>query len=102
MIKGFIDRLFMPGVAFDISNPARARPLLGHIRKLVGISTYGRPRWMALYIGDPPRKTITRYVRWFIARDAKVDYLALYHMNIASLATRQKFLVRVGEAMTRL
>ena len=102
MAKGFFDRLFMPGVAFDISNPARARPLLGHIRKLVGISTYGRPRWMALYIGDPPRKTITRYVRWFIARDAKVDYLALYHMNIASLATRQKFLARVGEAMMRL
>ena len=102
MLKGFFDRLFMPGVGFDISDPAHAKPLLGHIKRLVGISTYGRPRWMALYIGDPPRRTITRYVRWFVARDARVDYLALYHMNIATLAQRRKFLARVRARMERL
>ena len=102
MIKGFIDRLFMPGVAFDLTDPARAKPLLGHIRRLVGVTTYGRPRWMARYIGDPPRRTVTRYVRWFIAREAKVDYLALYHMNVASLEARQRFIARVGERMSRL
>jgi NAD(P)H dehydrogenase (quinone) len=99
MLKGFFDRLFMPGVGFDISDPAHAKPLLGNIRKLVGISTYGRPRLMALYIGDPPRRTITRYVRWFIAKGAQVEYLALYHMNVATLDARKHFLAHVGRSM---
>jgi putative NADPH-quinone reductase len=56
MLKGFFDRLLMPGVAFDISEPRRVRPLLSNIRKIAGVVTYGRPRYMALYMADPPRK----------------------------------------------
>jgi putative NADPH-quinone reductase len=47
MLKGFFDRLFMPGVAFDLGDPARVRPLLGNIRRVAGIVTYGRPRLAA-------------------------------------------------------
>ena len=45
----------------------RVRPMLTNIRRLAGVVTYGRPRCAAWYMGDPPRKLITRYVRWFIA-----------------------------------
>ena len=65
MLKGFFDRVFMPGVAFDLSDPAHVKPMLGNIRKIAGVVTYGRPRLMALWMGDPPRKIVTRYVRWF-------------------------------------
>ena len=99
MLKGFFDRLFMPGVAFDLSDPASVKPMLGHVKKLAAIVTYGRPRWTALYMGDPPRKVVTRYVRWFLARRARVDYHALYHMNVATLAQRQAFMGRVARAM---
>jgi putative NADPH-quinone reductase len=54
VLKGFLDRIVMPGVAFDIVDPAHARPRLCNIRKLAGVVTYGRPRWMALCVGDPP------------------------------------------------
>jgi NAD(P)H dehydrogenase (quinone) len=101
MLKGFVERLFMPGVAFDIGDPARVRPLLGNIRKLAGVVTYGRPRWMALYVGDPPRKFVTRYLRWFVDRRASVKYLALYHMNVADDARRKAFMARVRHVMAR-
>ncbi len=101
MLKGFFDRLLMPGVAFDLSNPGRVRPLLGHIRRIDGVVTYGRDRLTALWMGDPPRKMVTRYLRWFAARDARVRYLALYHMNVADAARRRAFLDRVREAMAR-
>lgn len=101
MLKGFFDRVFMPGVAFDLSNPAKAKPLLGNIRKIAGVVTYGRPRYMAFYMGDPPRKIVTRYVKWFAAKGAKVEYHALYHMNVASLSDRQGFVRRVNGAMAR-
>ena len=101
MLKGFFDRVFMPGVAFDLSNPAKVQPMLGNIRKIAGVVTYGRPRLTALYMGDPPRKIITRYVKWFAAKGARVDYHALYHLNVATLEQRQGFIRRVGAAMER-
>jgi NAD(P)H dehydrogenase (quinone) len=39
MLKGYFDRIMMPGVAFDLSNPARSRPLLGNLRRIAGIAT---------------------------------------------------------------
>lgn len=101
MLKGFFDRLFMPGVAFDLSDPASVKPMLGNIKKIAGIVTYGRPRWTAFYMGDPPRKIVTRYVKWFAARGARVDYLALYHLNVATLTQRQDFILRVRSAMSK-
>jgi NAD(P)H dehydrogenase (quinone) len=102
MLKGFLDRLVMPGVAFDISDPARVKPMLGNIRRIIGIVTYGRPRHMALWMGDPPRKMVKRYLRWFSGGRARVDYYALYHLNVASEAQRTAFMRRVARALRGL
>jgi putative NADPH-quinone reductase len=99
MLKGWLDRLILPGIAFDLADPARVRPMLRHIRALAGIVTYGRPRHAAWWMGDPPRKLVTRYLRWFVAGDARVRYHALYHMNVAGHADRRAFLDRVTRAM---
>jgi NAD(P)H dehydrogenase (quinone) len=101
MLKGWFDRLFGPGIALDLTNPAQAKPMLLHIKRITGISTYGRPRWQAIMIGDPPRKIIKRYLPWFTGRNAKVRYYALYHMNTAGAARRGSFLARVRREMER-
>ena len=101
MLKGYFDRMMMPGVAFDLSNPSRAKPLLGNFRRIAGIATYGRPRIRALAIGDPPRRMVKRYLPWFANWRARVDYYALYHMNVATDADRAAFIAKVERAMRR-
>jgi NAD(P)H dehydrogenase (quinone) len=102
MLKGFFDRLMMPGVAFDLSDPKQVRPMLASLERVIGVVTYGRPRWMALAMQDPPRRMVTRYLRWFAARRARAEYLALYHLNVASDARRRAFIARVRGRMERL
>ena len=102
MLKGFVDRLMMPGVAFDMSDPKHVRPTLDSLQRIVGIVTYGRPRWTALAMSDPPKRLVTRYLRWFAASKARADYLALYHLNVTTDAKRKAFIDKVRRHMTRL
>jgi putative NADPH-quinone reductase len=98
ILKGWMDRVLLPGVSFRLEEGV-ARPNLLHIRRIAGISTYGRPRWTALMVGDPPRKAVTRYLRMITGGRARVSYHALYDLNRADAATRAAFLARVRREM---
>ncbi len=99
ILKGFFDRVCMPGVAFRLEG-GKLFPNLTQIRKLAAITTYGGSRWRAIGAGDPPRRLVTRSVRFYCQPD-KLRYLALYDMNRAGEARHQKFLRRVRREMTR-
>ena len=97
ILKGFLDRVFLPGVSFRLED-GKVKPNLTHIRRLAAVTTYGGTRLRALLVGDPPRKCVTRAV-WHVCRPRKTRYLALYDMNRASDSTRAGFLDRVGREM---
>ena len=100
ILKGFLDRVFLPGVSFRLED-GRVRPNLTQIRTLAAVTTYGGTRWRAMLAGDPPRRCVTRAV-WHVCRPARMRYLALYDMNRASDAARGAFLNRVGREMEAL
>jgi NAD(P)H dehydrogenase (quinone) len=100
IMKGFFDRVLMPGVSFTLED-GKVRPALTHIRHLAAVVTYGRPRYMAAWMGDPPRHMVTRYLYWLAGKQATRTYLALYNMNVATEAARKRFIARVEERMRR-
>ncbi len=101
IMKGFLDRVFLPGVAFHLDD-GRVVPGLDNIRKLAVVTTYGRTWWRArVVVGDPVRKQMTRAVRWYCHPSTRCQYLALYDMNTAAAARREAFLARVDRAMAR-
>jgi NAD(P)H dehydrogenase (quinone) len=99
ILKGFFDRVFLPGVSFRLEN-GKVRPNLTHIRKLAAVTTYGGTRLRALLAGDPPRHVVKRAV-WHVTRPDTLRYLALYDMNRATQAQRASFLAHVGQEMER-
>lgn len=102
MLKGFLDKVLAPGVSFDMSDPSKVRPLLGNLKIVAGIVTYGRDRLRAIAMGDPPRKLVMRYLPRSAPVKARARYHALYHMNVASEARRKGFIADVRDAMARL
>ena len=97
ILKGFLDRVFLPGVSFRLED-GFVKPNLTHIRKLAAVTTYGGTRLRAMGAGDPPRRCVKRAV-WNVCRPEKMRYLALYDMNRASDEKRAAFLARVGKEM---
>lgn len=103
MLKGWFDKVMLPGVSFVLGEDGIARPNLKHIRSVTGISTYGRPWWVATFLmGNPPRKNIVRYFRIVTAGRAKVRFIAHYDMNRSTDATRATFLDKVRATLRAL
>jgi NAD(P)H dehydrogenase (quinone) len=97
VLKGFLDRVFLPGVSFRLED-GKVKPNLTHIKRLAAVTTYGGTRMRAMLAGDPPRRSVTRAV-WHVCRPMKMRYLALYDMNRATDGARGAFLGRVRKEM---
>lgn len=100
ILKGFFDRVFLPGVSFRLDG-GKVVPNLTNIQKLAAVTTYGGTRLRAMLAGDPPRKCISRAVR-YVAQPTRMRYLALYDLNRASDSNRAGFLDKVAREMRAL
>lgn len=100
ILKGFIDRVFLPGVSFTLVNGV-VRPNLRHIRKIACIATYGGTHLRTFVMGDAPRKSFKRVLRALVYPLARSKYLALYDMNRNDEATLKAFVARVTAEMSR-
>lgn len=100
ILKGYLDRVFLPGVSFKIVD-GRVKPNLQHIRKVAVVTTYGADPLRAFLAGDPPKRFAKRTLRYLVKPGAAFSYLALYDMNRVSEEKRRRFLSRAGELMDR-
>ncbi len=101
ILKGFFDRVFLPGVSFKLVDGV-VRPNLWNIRRLAAVTTYGGTRWRAILMGDPPRRLFRRALRAVCHPTARPLYLAQYDMNRTSPEGRAAFLARVAKSMKAL
>ena len=98
ILKGFFDRVFLPGVSFKLVD-GKVQPSLHNIRKVAAVTTYGGSRFRAMLMGDPPRRLIKRMLRATVKPGAPVAYLAHYAMNLSTDQTREAFTAKVAASM---
>ncbi len=101
ILKGFIDRVFLPGVAFEIGADGVFRPRLSRIRRMAAVATYGADRRRTVGIGDLPRRMFARNLCELTPRDSVRQYLAEYGMDRADAEQRARFLRRVARAFDK-
>ena len=98
ILKGYIDRVFVPGVAFELVN-GHTRPLLRKIVRFAVVTTYGSPWWLIKLMGDPNRRLLMWGLRDLFSRKARALWLARYGMDTIDAAARDRFLQKVAQCM---
>lgn len=104
MLKGWLERVWLPGVTFEISDGKQRRPKskLHNIRLFVGITTSGAPWWWIRLIRDPGRSLWTRGLRVIFGRKCRMHWLQIYNMNHTTVVERERFLRRVETKLSRI
>jgi NAD(P)H dehydrogenase (quinone) len=101
ILKGFLDRVLVPGVSFTLDPKTnKVIPGLAHVRRVVGVSTYGSS-WVSTKIfNDAGRRMVMRCVRALApAIRCRTNWLALYRLDHSSPQRREAFVLEVRKAM---
>jgi putative NADPH-quinone reductase len=101
ILKGYFDRVWLPGVAFEVVE-GRTRPLLRNVVRFAVVTTYGSPWWLNKLIGDPSRRVFTHGICHLFAPSVRMLWLAKYGMDFIDDASRGRFLKKVEQRMRRL
>ena len=103
MLKGWLDRVLVPGIAFLMPQAENEtiRPGMTNITRLGVFTTCGASWWLTRFVGAPGRRTILRGLRLICAKRCKTAFAAHYLMDSSSDASRAVHLAKVHKQMDR-
>jgi NAD(P)H dehydrogenase (quinone) len=103
MLKGWIDRVWVAGVAWELPPGADVvRPLLRNVRRIVAITGHGSSKLVNALEGEAGKRTMTRSMRAMCARRTRTTWCAMYGLDTAGGDARERFLEKVERVMSRL
>ena len=103
MLKGWIDRVFVAGVAWEMAEgDSTPTPLLRDVRRIVAVTTHGSPKWLNALEGESGKRTLFRSIRAMCSRRTRTTWCAIYGLDRAEEADRIAFLDRVERTLSRL
>ena len=104
MLKGWLDRVWGPGIAFDYDPEDRhLEPALRNIKLFGVVTSYGSPWWIViLFAGNAGKKVLMRGMKPLLAKGVSTFYMAHYDMDHASDASRRAFLAKVRQRVAQI
>jgi putative NADPH-quinone reductase len=101
-LKGWVERVFRPGVAFVLDEKKKVAPALANLRRIVTVTTFGSPRLYTMAMNDNGSRMLRRSLRLVAVRRVRTVRLAQFRMDRTTERSRQTFLDKVERAMGRL
>jgi putative NADPH-quinone reductase len=97
ILKGYFDRVMIPGVAFHYNRNRQYRviPGLPHIKKIGIVTTYGAPDLIVKIHGDHGRRLVTHGLAPHCALGCRVVHKGLYSIDRSTETQRAAFLENV-------
>jgi len=103
MLKGWIDRVWVAGVAWELPEGTNIlRPLLHNVRRIVVVTTHGSSKLTNALQGEAGKRTVTRSIRTMCSRRTRTTWCALYGLDTIDDAKRTAFLDRVERTLAKL
>lgn len=104
MLKGWVDRIWGPGVAFTYDpTDHHLAPNLRNIKLFGVVTSYGSPWWVVhLFAGNPGHKVLMRGMKPLCAKRVRTFYLAHYNMDHSTPRSRAAFLKKVQARVSQL
>ena len=100
-LKGWLERVFVLGVAFRFNKNRKIRPNLHNVRHIIGVSTYGSPwRYMKL-INDNGRRTLTRAIRMSTGLRTRTMWRGIYALDTCTQQQREKFIADTTQKIVK-
>lgn len=104
ILKGWIDRVFGPGIAFDNTPDfGPISPRLKNLRHVFAVTALGSPWWVDwLVMRRPVRRVLKTAVFGTCAPNARFDYLAFYASEQATTSRVEAFSGRLRAALAKI
>jgi putative NADPH-quinone reductase len=90
-LKGWLERVFVLGVAFRFNKHGKIRPNLQNVRHIIGVSTYGSPWRYVKLINDNGRRTLTRAIRMSTGLRTRSMWCGIYALDTCTQQQREEF-----------
>jgi NAD(P)H dehydrogenase (quinone) len=101
-LKGWLERVMLPGTAFVFNENNKVRPGLRNIRRIHIASTFGSPWLYVRFVNDNGRRILARAFRLNTSLRTKVSTSSLYAMDTATDQSRKSFLLSLEKKMGTL
>ena len=102
ILKAWLERVLVPGVAFVFDENHRVRPNLHRLDLVAGVTTYDMGCWQVRRVGDGSRRILLRALRANIPRRVKSSWSGLFNEPAAAQERRDQFVAAVARRMARL
>ena len=102
LLKGFVDRTFVPGVGFHLVDGKLQRGLVG-VRRLVSVAIHERTRSEVFRSRDCGRRILLRTMRLIVHPRCRRRYVALYDTRTErAAAARRRFAAKLDRVLVGL
>lgn len=101
MLKGWFDRVWGPGIAFDNTDDfGPIKPRLNNLKKTMVITTVGSPWWVdRLIMRQPVRRIVKRALLGACAANSSLQFFSLYESEKLDEQKVKRFKGKVSKAI---